>query len=145
MTGEEEDNDVGFPGPEHVIAERELPMKVAMSLLAVLAVVGGFFQIPGVDHVIQNFLSPALANAPLAGAAHEPSNGNAWIGLIIGAVIGLVGISIAFRIYILKPGTAARLQARMPAVHNFLVHKWYFDELIDVVVVRPALTLRATR
>jgi NADH-quinone oxidoreductase subunit L len=139
LTGEEEDTDVGFPGPEHVIAERELPMQVAMGILAALAVVGGLVQIPGVDHVIQNFLSPALAGAPLASAAHEPSNGNAWIGLIIGAVIGLVGISIAFRIYIAKRGTAARLQARMPALHNFLVHKWYFDELIDLVVVRPAL------
>jgi NADH-quinone oxidoreductase subunit L len=139
VTGEEEDLEVGFPGPEHVIAEREMPMKVAMGLLAVLAVVGGLLQLPGVDHVIQNFLSPTLADAPLAGAAHEPSNGSAWIGLIIGAVIGLVGISIAFRIYIAKPGTAAQLQQRLPAVHNFLVHKWYFDELIDVVVVQPAL------
>ena len=59
MTGEEEDNDVGFPGPEHVIAEREQPMKIAMSLLAVLAVVGGLLQIPGVDHVIQNLLQPS--------------------------------------------------------------------------------------
>ena len=30
MTGEEEDTDVGFPGPGHFIAEREVPMKIAM-------------------------------------------------------------------------------------------------------------------
>ena len=30
-TGEPEDTDVGFPGPEHHIAEREWPMKVAMA------------------------------------------------------------------------------------------------------------------
>src|SRR5947209_6849980 len=30
MTGEEEDTDIGFPGPGHYIAEREMPMKVAM-------------------------------------------------------------------------------------------------------------------
>ena len=41
MTGEIEDTDVGFPGPEHHIAEREAPMKVAMGSLAVLAIVGG--------------------------------------------------------------------------------------------------------
>src|SRR5205807_5112438 len=34
-TGEEEDADVGFPGPDHHIAEREMSMKVAMSSLAV--------------------------------------------------------------------------------------------------------------
>ena len=46
MTGEIEDTDVGFPGPEHHIAEREVPMKIAMGVLAVLAVVGGVLQIP---------------------------------------------------------------------------------------------------
>ena len=141
MTGEEEDTDVGFPGPEHVIAEREWAMKVAMGALAALAVVGGFLQIPGVDHVIENFLSPALAGAPLAAASHEPSTSTAWIGLIIGAVIGLVGITLAYSVYVARPGTSARLQRRLPAVHNFLIHKWYFDELIDFVVVRPALTI----
>ena len=30
--GEDEDTDVGFPGPEHHIAERALPMKVAMGV-----------------------------------------------------------------------------------------------------------------
>ena len=30
-TGEVEDTDVGFPGPDHHIAEREWTMKVAMS------------------------------------------------------------------------------------------------------------------
>jgi NADH-quinone oxidoreductase subunit L len=136
--GEVEDLDIGFPGPEHAIAEREPAMKVAMGLLAVLAIIGGFLQIPGVDHVITNFLSPALAGAPLASAAHEPSNSAAWIGLIIGTIIGLVGITLAYGIYIAKPGTSASLEARMPALHNFMVHKWYFDELIDLVVVRPA-------
>ncbi|MCL2418563.1 MAG: NADH-quinone oxidoreductase subunit L [Conexibacteraceae bacterium] len=141
MTGEEEDTEVGFPGPEHVIAEREPAMKVAMGLLAVLATVGGLVEIPGVDHVISSFLAPALADAPLASASHEPSNSAAWIGLLIGAAIGLVGITLAYRVYVARPGTAARFQARFPAVHRFLVNKWYFDELIDVVVVRPALAL----
>ena len=38
MTGEEEDTDVGFPGPEHHIAEQAFPMKLAMGVLALLAV-----------------------------------------------------------------------------------------------------------
>ena len=40
-TGEVEDTDVGFPGPDHHIAEQEGTMKVAMAGLAVLAIVGG--------------------------------------------------------------------------------------------------------
>ncbi len=139
--GEEEDTEVGFPGPEHAIAEREPAMKVAMGLLAVLAVVGGFIEVPGVDHILSSFLAPALAGAPLAAASHQPSTGAAWVGLIIGTIVGLAGISTVYVVYIRQPGTAARLQARFATLHNFLVHKWYFDELIDVVIVRPALTL----
>jgi NADH-quinone oxidoreductase subunit L len=139
--GEVEDLDVGFPGPEHAIAEREPAMKVAMGLLAVLALVGGLIQIPGVDHVISNFLGSSLADAPLAGPAHEPSTGTAWLGMIIGAIVGLFGIGIAYVIYIRRPGTATRLQTALPFLHRFLVNKWYFDELIDLVVVRPALAI----
>jgi NADH-quinone oxidoreductase subunit L len=141
MTGEEEDTQVGFPGSEHATAENEISMRVAMSLLAVLAVVGGLIQIPGVDHVISNFLGSSLADAPLASAAHEPSTSSAWVGMIIGAIVGLLGIALAYSIYVRRPGSAAKLQASLPWLHRFLVNKWYFDELIDVVVVRPALAI----
>ena len=66
MTGEQEDTDVGFPGPEHHIAERELPMKIAMGTLAVLAIVGGVLQIPGVDDVVTKFLAPTFADSKFA-------------------------------------------------------------------------------
>ncbi|HWD68710.1 MAG TPA: NADH-quinone oxidoreductase subunit L, partial [Solirubrobacteraceae bacterium] len=65
----------------------------------------------------------------------------AWIGLILGAAIGLVGITLAYGIWVRKPGTAAVFQARLPWLHKFLVNKWYFDELIDYSVVRPALAI----
>ncbi len=137
MTGEEEDTDVGFPGPEHVIAEREWPMKVAMSLLALGALAAGVIQLPGVDHVISTFLSPAFTGSKLF--HHDPSTGTAWIGLIVTPIVGLVGIVTAYRLYIAAPGSSKRLQERLAPVHTFLYNKWYFDELIDIVVVRPAL------
>ena len=56
-------------------------------------------------------------------------------------MIGLGGITIAYGIYVRRPGTAAKLQAAFPWLHKFLVNKWYFDELIDVVVVRPTLAI----
>ncbi len=51
MTGEVEDIETGFPGPEHHIAERAMGMKLAMGGLAVLAIIGGFLQIPGVTPI----------------------------------------------------------------------------------------------
>ncbi len=135
-TGEEEDLDVGFPGPEHHIAERSWPMRIAMGALAIGAVGAGLVQIPKVDFVIDDFLSPTFADSKL----YEPTTVNSTlvIGLILGTVLGLAGILIAYRVWVQKPGTAAAWQARLPWLHNFLVHKWYFDEAIDILVVRPA-------
>jgi NADH-quinone oxidoreductase subunit L len=136
-TGEPEDTDVGFPGPEHHIAEWEWPMKIAMGTLGLLAVIGGVLQIPGVDDKVTQFLRPTFASSHLAQI--EPGSSPAWVGLVIGAVIALSGIAIAHRIWVAAPGTSLRLQERFAPLHTFFVNKWYFDELIDLVVVRPAL------
>jgi NADH-quinone oxidoreductase subunit L len=139
MTGEEEDSAVGFPGPGHFIAERKMPMKIAMSALAILALVGGALQIPGVDDAVTRFLEPAFADSRLAHIA--AGTGPAWIGLVIGALIAVAGIATAYRIWVREPVITTMLRDRFAAVYVFLANKWYFDELIDVVVVRPALWL----
>ena len=137
LTGEEEDTDVGFPGPEHQIAEREWPMRLAMGTLAMLAVIGGALQIPGVDDAVTRFLEPTFRNSRFLHT--QVSLGAAWIGLIIGAGIALSGIAIAYAIWIRSPATAVSLRERFAPVYRFLFAKWYFDELIDYVVVRPVL------
>jgi len=137
LSGEEEDTDVGFPGPGHYIAEREWPMKIAMSMLAVGAIAGGVLQIPGVDAGIENFLRPTFKDSHLFESL--PSTGADWVGLAIGALIAVTGILVAYRIWVRSPRIAVSLRERFAAVYQFLWHKWYFDELIDALVVRPAL------
>jgi NADH-quinone oxidoreductase subunit L len=138
-TGEEEDTDVGFPGAEHHIAEQSTPMRIAMAVLAFLALVGGLVQVPGVDNVIANWLDPVFADSPLA--AIHPSTEWSWIGLGIGAVISLAGIWVAHWLYVANPERPPALEARLQGVHAFLFRKWYFDEAIDFLVVRPALAV----
>jgi NADH-quinone oxidoreductase subunit L len=137
MTGEVEDTDVGFPGPAHAIAERAWPMRIAMGILAVLALVGGFIQVPGIDKGVERFLDPTFADSKFAHIT--VATGTAWVGLIIGGVIALAGIAIAGAIWLRNPAIAVRARERLAPVHTFLEHKWYFDELIDTLIVRPAL------
>jgi NADH-quinone oxidoreductase subunit L len=138
-TGEPEDTDVGFPGPEHHIAEWEPAMRTPMSLLAILAIVGGVLQIPQVTNVISNFLEPTFADSRFAGL--EPSGAIDALSLTGGAVMSLAGIGIAYLVWVRRPGTSIRLVARFRHVHTFLIHKWYFDEAYDVLLVRPITTL----
>jgi NADH-quinone oxidoreductase subunit L len=138
MTGEVEDTDVGFPGPEHHIAERDAPMKIAMGVLAVLAIIGGFLQIPGVDEALTKFLEPTFADSQLY-AQLEPSAGTQWLELAIGGLIAISGIGLAWRLW--GAGRRPELASRFGALHTFLVNKWYFDEIIDFLVVRPVAWL----
>ena len=135
-TGEAEDTDVGFPGPEHHIAEREWTMKAAMGPLALLAIVAGALGIPGVTDTLEHFLEPTFEESRFHDT--HPSEGDEVLGLIAGGIISLLGIGTAALIYLRRPGTSLRLADRFAAVHGFLLNKWYFDELYALVIVRPA-------
>jgi NADH-quinone oxidoreductase subunit L len=78
-TGEREDTEVGFPGPTHVIAERAWPMKVAMSVLAFLALFAGLIQIPGVDDTLNRFFEATFSDSKIFATVH-PSNSAAYTG-----------------------------------------------------------------
>jgi NADH-quinone oxidoreductase subunit L len=134
-TGRPEDTGVGFPGPEHHVAEREWAMKAAMAPLALLAIVAGFLQVPGVTDVLEKFLEPTFADSH---HFHEhPSDSAEYAGLLIGAAISVAGIALAVLLYLRRPGTTLRLQERFAGTHRLLAGKWYFDELLDRTVVRP--------
>jgi NADH-quinone oxidoreductase subunit L len=143
-TGELEDTAVGFPGPEHWIAERALPMKVAMGTLAVLAILGGLVGLPfGILTPLEHFLEPTFASA-LDGHAAHPSDGLTAVGLVLGTVVGVAGIYVAYVVWGRpvaqgRPATeiSSRWQARFAPLHRLFLNKWYFDELIDLVIVRP--------
>ncbi len=139
-TGEAEDTDVGFPAEEHHIAERELPMKIAMGVLAFGALFAGLIQIPGVTDVLSKFLDPVFEASPIAASVHV-STAAAWVGLGIGTVCSIIGVGLAYYLYIVAPGSTLRLKERFPRLHDFLEHKWYFDEAIDAVVYRPVVAM----
>jgi NADH-quinone oxidoreductase subunit L len=134
--GEVEDTEVGFPGPDHHIAEREPSMKLAMGTLALLAVVGGFLQIPKITHVIDHFLEPTFADSKLY--ERDPSGGLIAFGLLLGAAVGIAGIAVAYFIWVKNPQIAVRVRERCQPLYRLFVNKWYFDELIELLVVRPA-------
>ncbi len=56
-------------------------------------------------------------------------------------IVMLVGFVSAFYVYIARPGTAAAIAETFRVLHRFLLRKWYFDELYDLLFVRPAFAL----
>jgi NADH-quinone oxidoreductase subunit L len=134
-----EDTHVGYPGAKHHIAERSPGMSLSMFVLAFLATVAGALQIPHVTEVLHNFLAPTFEGAP---RFDEPiENGPLLIGMGLGTFVGLLGIFIAWQIWVKKPGTSAKIQERFSGLHKLFVNKWYFDEIIAFLIVRPFAAL----
>jgi NADH-quinone oxidoreductase subunit L len=53
-------------------------------------------------------------------------------------VATLIGFVIAYYYYVLHPDLPPRMARQGGLVYTFLYNKWYFDELYDVLFVRPA-------
>jgi NADH-quinone oxidoreductase subunit L len=63
-----------------------------------------------------------------------------WVGL--SPTIAMVGgFLVSLYVYVLAPGTAQKLAATFPRLYDFLLNKWYFDELYDAIFVRPAFAI----
>ncbi len=56
-------------------------------------------------------------------------------------VVMLLGLAIAWSVYVRNPGFAERFKTQWRHLHAFLFHKWYFDELFDRLFVRPSKAL----
>ncbi len=66
-------------------------------------------------------------------AHHAP----AWVGFAP-LVVALSGIALAFFFYIKQPTIPAKIAEKFPRLYQFLLNKWYFDELYDFLFVNPA-------
>ena len=53
-----------------------------------------------------------------------------------------IGFAVAWQFYIRRPDIApTRSREQHEPLYRFLLNKWYFDELYDLIFVRPALWL----
>jgi NADH-quinone oxidoreductase subunit L len=114
-------------------------MAVAMAVLSLGALFAGLVQVPGVTNVLFGFLEPAFHDSPLAEI--HPSVGAEWRGLAIGAVISVLGIALAWLLWVARPELPGLFRARLRPVYLLCLNKWYFDEAIDLLIVRPALAI----
>ncbi|MEO0763410.1 MAG: proton-conducting transporter membrane subunit, partial [Pseudomonadota bacterium] len=72
----------------------------------------------------------------LEAAHHVPT----WVK-VSPFVAMLAGLAIAYRLYVARPDIPARLAARHEPLYQFLLNKWYFDELYTLIFVRPAMAI----
>ena len=56
-------------------------------------------------------------------------------------VLGLLGIGLAYQMYIRNPLLPVRLAEKFGGLYRFLLNKWYFDELYNTIFVQPTIRI----
>jgi NADH-quinone oxidoreductase subunit L len=105
-------------------------MTVPLMILAVGAVAAGFMVEP-LTHWFSHLLSRTPYLEPLA----EHSANGMLIGGSILAVV--VGIGVAFQMYVRVPGLPARLAQSAQELYQLSLNKFHIDELYDFFIVQP--------
>lgn len=120
--------------------ESPFPMLMPLILLSIGAVLAGFvfhgyFIEPSAGEA---YWHGAIAfNEHLMHAMHEVPLG-VKLSASVAMLLGLLG---AYIFYIRSPEAPAKLAATYRPIYLFLLNKWYFDELYNLLFVRPAFAL----
>ena len=77
-----------------------------------------------------------LGADPIEEAHHVPT----WV-VLLPVVVGVIGIALAYVFYMYRPDLPGIVAARLRSVYTLLWNKWYFDDIYNAVLVRPAWLL----
>ncbi|PWW04328.1 NADH dehydrogenase subunit L [Hoeflea marina] len=122
----------------HHVHESPPVMLVPLYILAAGALLAGFiFKDYFFGHHYAEFWKGALFTLPENEIVEEYHHVPLWVALSPFLAM-LIGFATAWFFYIRSPETPRRLAGEHQGLYQFLLNKWYFDELYDFLFVRPA-------
>jgi NADH-quinone oxidoreductase subunit L len=134
----------GAPHDQHHYDEaHESPkvMLIPLALLAIGAIAAGLpflslFTGSGVEGFFRESLKFGASNHVLETMESLP-----FLIKLAPTVMMLIGWAVAWYFYVVRPDIPVRLAQEQPVLYRFLLNKWYFDEIYDALLVRPAMWL----
>src|SRR6266852_1333029 len=123
--------------PEHYEAAHESPlwMLIPIGILAAGSILAGFpFKELFAGHGVEEFFRGSLKMHPHI--IEEMEAVPEWIKLLP-TVMMAIGAYVSYVFYIRRPYIPEELANQHQILYQFLLNKWYFDELYDLIFVRP--------
>ncbi len=128
---------------QHFEAAHESPatMLIPLLVLALGSVLAGWpflsmFAGSGVEKFFGESLAVGGSNTILEDMEHV-----GWLVSWAPTLLMAIGVAVAWLFYIRQPGLPVELARQHSVLYRFLLNKWYFDEIYDVILVRPTLWL----
>ncbi|HLK50975.1 MAG TPA: NADH-quinone oxidoreductase subunit L [Bryobacteraceae bacterium] len=125
--------------PEKAAHIHESPavMTVPLAILALGSVLAGWLGTPKLWNLGESFrlfedwLAPAFG--PAVAVEHPAST--EWLLMGLSVAVALIGIGVARYFYAIRTDIPGRLAERYRPLYTVLYHKWYVDELYDLLFV----------
>src|SRR5476651_2105806 len=122
---------------EHYEAAHEAPlwMLVPIGVLAAGSILAGFpFKELFAGHGVEEFFRDSVKMHPgIIEEMHHISETIAFLPTLMMAL----GFVVSYLFYIRRPYLPVELANQHQMLYQFLLNKWYFDELYDLIFVRP--------
>lgn len=119
-------------------------MTVPLIVLAVFAVIAGFWGLPLVfseTHVFANYLAPIFAESKNILTAHAHlDHSTEWMLMGIATVAALMSIGLAYYFYI-QAKLLPEPDVETKGFAKWVANKFYIDELYDKLFVKPMMVL----
>jgi len=141
-------------------------MTVPLMILAFFAAVAGFLGVPhvlGGNNRFEHYLEPVMGIGPgkllhqaggaITHGAHMVTEGAHGVGMehvvehgslfaeyllmSISVALALIGIFVAYTMYMKKRDLPEKLANSYPILHRLLLNKWYVDEIYELTVIKP--------
>jgi NADH-quinone oxidoreductase subunit L len=120
------------------VHESPAVMTLPLVILAVGALVAGFaFTEFFIGHEYAEFWKGTLAGGNEPEILHHMHEVPMWVKWSPFVMMAL-GLCVSYYMYIVNPRVPVELARRHEPLYRFLLNKWYFDELYDLIFVRPA-------
>ena len=123
------------------VRESPFTITIPLMILAVLAVLGGFFGVPHVFHLIPNgmevFFHDFFAEIP---GGHGTVS-TEWTLMILSVMFALLAWFVASRLYHSGFKIASALRRKWEWAYQLSLNKWYVDEIYDALIIQPGRLL----
>ena len=137
------DSEESVEEQSHHLHESPALMTVPVAILAVLAIVGGWVNVPHFFPQLHHFLAPAFEAAHHAAEPVGETLGGIWeLGLaVLSVLVALFGILLARVLYLYTKGIPTEVAESADMAYDLSYNKFYIDEFYNWTVISKVMAL----
>lgn len=125
---------------EKHVHESPVSMTFPLIVLAVLSLVGGLINLPevlGGNHGLASFLTPVFADSAAVTGAFSLDHNTEYVLMAISGIAAIIMAVWAYRKYVTNAVVPEADMMPKGFLEKLSYHKFYVDEVYDVLVVKP--------